>query len=117
LVMHSDGVVEPYYNDLIEAGVDVHQSVEPMAGNDLAKLKEKYGHKLSFIGNIDSSQLLSYGSKEEIRENVKKTLKVGMKNSGYIFSPCTDLLNTNKVDNVLVMMETWKKYGHYPITK
>ena len=54
VIMHSDGVVEPYYNDLIEAGLDAHESLESVAGNNLADLKARYGDRLALIGNIDS---------------------------------------------------------------
>jgi len=113
VVFHSDGYVEPYYNDLIEAGLDVHQSLEPTAGNDLGVLKEKYGDKLSFIGNMDCSILLPFGTVEEVVEETKKILKAGMPGGGFMFSPCTDLTDSCKLENAEAMLEVVKKYGVY----
>ncbi|MFX0101793.1 MAG: uroporphyrinogen decarboxylase family protein, partial [Candidatus Hodarchaeota archaeon] len=115
VVFHSDGVVEPYYNALIEVGLDAHQSLEPVAGNDLGAIKEKYKGRLSFIGNMDSSRLLPYGTKEQVIEATKKCLRDGAPDGGYMFSPCTDLTDSCKLENAEVMMETYKKYRNYPI--
>jgi len=115
VMFHSDGVVEPYYNDLISIGLDAHESLEPVAGNNLADIKQKYGDRLALVGNMDCSILLSYGKKDDVIQTVKDTLKAGMPGSGYMFSPCTDLIDTNKLENVEVMMDTYRKYRNYPI--
>jgi hypothetical protein len=116
IVMHSDGVVEPYYPDLIDAGLDAHQSVEPPAGNKLGEIKVKWGDKLAFIGNMDCSVLLPFGTQEEVIAVTKQTLREGMVGGAYMFSPCTDLTDSCNLDNVLAMMQTWKKFGNYPIS-
>lgn len=116
VIFHSDGKVEPYYNLLIEAGLDAHQSIEPVAGNNLAEIKQTYGDRLSFIGNIDCSRLLPYGSRYEVIEAVKDCLRVGAPGGGYMFSPCTDLTDSCTLENVEVMMATYKKFRTYPIT-
>ncbi|MHA1820392.1 MAG: uroporphyrinogen decarboxylase family protein [Promethearchaeota archaeon] len=115
VIFHSDGFVEPYYPLLIDAGVDAHQSLEPTAGMDLKHLKETYGDKLTLIGNIDVSRLIPYGTKEEVIEATKKCLKDGAPGGGYIFSTCSDLTNSCKLENAEIMMQTYKKYRDYPI--
>ena len=115
LIMHSDGLVQPYYDDLIEVGLDVHQSVESLAGNDLGEIKDKWGDKLSFIGNMDVSDLLAFGTNEEVIESTKQCLRNGMKSPGYMFSPCSDLINLDKLELVETMMATYKKHRAYPL--
>ncbi len=112
---HSDGFTEPYFEGLIEAGFNGVQSLEPMAGMDLKFLKEKYGDKLCLIGNIDVSQLLPYGTKDEVVSAVKKCIRDAGEGGGYILSPCTDITNSCKLENVLTMISATKKYGKYPI--
>ena len=90
--------------------------MEPAAGNDLADLLERYGDRFSFIGNMDCSRLLSYGTPQEVHDEVKRTLEIGMsgKNGwGYVFSPCTDFINTNTLENAEAMMAAWKKYSYF----
>ncbi|MEX2684068.1 MAG: uroporphyrinogen decarboxylase family protein [Candidatus Sigynarchaeota archaeon] len=115
VMMHSDGFIEPYYPLFIEIGLDAHESLEPVAGMDLKHCKEQYGDKLSLVGNIDSSRLLPYGTPEEVAAEVKKCLRDGAPGGGYMFSPCTDLTDSCKVENAVIMMETYRKYRSYPI--
>ncbi len=114
-IFHSDGFTEPYFDGLIEAGFDGVESLEPMAGMELKYVKEKYGDKLCLIGNIDVSQLLPYGTKDDVVNAVKKCIRDAGEGGGYIMSPCTDITNSCKLENVLTMISAKKKYGKYPL--
>ena len=112
---HSDGFTEPYFEGLIEAGFSAVESLEPMAGMNLKHLKEVYGDKLCLIGNIDVSQLLPYGKGVEVVKAVKKCIHDAGEGGGYILSPCTDITNSCKLENVIEMISATKKYGKYPL--
>ncbi len=112
---HSDGFTEPYFDGLIEAGFSGVESLEPMAGMNLKHLKEVYGDKLCLIGNIDVSQLLPYGTKDDVVNAVKKCISDAGEGGGYMLSACTDITNSCKLDNVLTMISATKKYGEYPL--
>jgi hypothetical protein len=115
VVLHSDGFTEPYFDGLIEAGFHGVESLEPMAGMNLKHLKEFYGDKLCLIGNIDVSQLLPFGTEDQVRNKVKECIRDAGKGGGYILSACTDITNSCKLENVLTMISTAKKYGQYPL--
>jgi len=112
---HSDGFTEPYFDGLIEAGFSGVESLEPMAGMNLKHLKEVYGDKLCLIGNIDVSQLLPYGTKDEVINAVKNCIRDAGESGGYMLSACTDITNSCKLENVLTMVFTTKKFGVYPL--
>ena len=112
---HSDGFTEPYFEGLIEAGFSAVESLEPMAGMNLKHLKKVYGDKLCLIGNIDVSQLLPYGTRDEVVKAVKKCIHDAGEGGGYILSPCTDITNSCKLENVIEMISATKKYGKYPL--
>ena len=112
---HSDGFTEPYFEGLIEAGFNAVESLEPMAGMNLKDLKEGYGDKLCLIGNIDVSQLLPYGTTDDVVKAVKKCIRDAGKGGGYMLSACTDITNSCKLENVLTMISATKKYGEYPL--
>jgi hypothetical protein len=114
-LFHSDGFTEPYFEGLIEAGFNGVESLEPMAGMNLKHLKETYGDKLCLIGNIDVSQVLPFGSNNDVEMAVKQCIKDAGEGGGYILSPCTDLTNACKLDNVFTMISATKKYGKYPL--
>ena len=116
VIFHSDGFTEPYFEGLIEAGFSGVESLEPMAGMNLKQLKETYGDKLCLIGNIDVSQLLPYGSKEDVINEVRKCIQDAAQGGGYMLSACTDITNSCKVENVLTMISAAKKHGKYPIS-
>lgn len=116
VLLHSDGFIEPYYPLFIDIGLDAHQSLEPVAGMDLKHCKETYGDKLSLVGNMDSSRLLPYGTRDDVIAATKQCLRDGAPGGGYMFSPCTDLTDSCKLGNVEVMMATYKRYRQYPIT-
>ena len=82
-----------------------------MAGMDLKHLKEEYGDKLCLIGNIDVSQLLPYGTTDEVFTAVKKCITDAAEGGGYMLGACTDITNSCKLENVLAMIEATKKYG------
>ena len=112
---HSDGFTEPYFDGLIEARFSGVESLEPMAGMNLKYLKEVYGDKLCLIGNIDVSQLLPYGTKDDVINAVKQCISDAGKGGGYMLSACTDITNSCKLENVLTMISATKKYGEYPL--
>jgi len=112
---HSDGFTEPYFDGLIEAGFSGVESLEPMAGMNLKYLKEVYGDRICLIGNIDASQLLPYGTKDEVVNAVKKCIREAGESGGYMLSACTDITNSCKLENVFTMISTAKKYGEYPL--
>ncbi|MHA2088847.1 MAG: uroporphyrinogen decarboxylase family protein, partial [Promethearchaeota archaeon] len=114
-VFHSDGYTEPYFEGLIEAGFKAVESLEPMAGMDLKYLKEAYGDKLCLIGNIDVSELLPFGTTDDVKESVKKCINDAAEGGGYILSPCTDITNACKIENILTMISATKEYGKYPL--
>jgi len=114
-IFHSDGFTEPYFDGLIKAGFHGVESLEPMAGMNLKHLKAKYGDNLCLIGNLDVSQLLPYGNEDEVVNAVKKCIQDAGAGGGYILSPCTDITNACKLENVFTMISATKKYGIYPL--
>ena len=80
-------------------------------------LKETYGDNLCLIGNIDVSELLPFGTKDEVVQSVKKCIKDAGKGGGYILSQGADILGIARIENVQAMIQTVKKYGTYPINK
>ena len=51
------GNTELFFDDYIECGVKVINPLQASAGMDILNLKEKYGNRLTFYGNIDAHLL------------------------------------------------------------
>ena len=112
-IKHTDGNVNPILDDLAEI-VDGLHSLDPSAGVDIGKVKEKYGDKLVLIGNVAVDNLAKK-SKLEIIEETKNCIKKASPGGGHILSSSNSWAAGAKLENCLAMVETGRKYGVYPI--
>jgi hypothetical protein len=114
VILHSCGKVDQFLPDLVDAGVNCIQSLEATAGVDLAGLKESLGDRLCFMGGLDSSGVLTFGTPKDVEENVKKCLKAAGRGGGYFIGPSHDILNM-PWENILAMRAAIEKYRKYPL--
>ena len=109
-IFHSDGNFMEVMDDFIASGIDGIQSIEPLAGWDLIDVRRKHP-ALVLVGNIDSSQLLPFGTVEEVKRAVKKAIDDVYPTGGYILSSSTELLPVTKGENGIVMNLFAKEYS------
>lgn len=103
IFMHSCGHVEEVIDDLIEAGVEVLNPVQPEC-NDLRRIKERYGDRLSFWGGIGVQSVLPHGTPEEVRRSVvEAATRLGP--SGVLLAPAHILDPAVPWENVLAFVE------------
>ena len=67
---HSDGNIEPIIPDLIEIGVDILNPVQPDV-MDPARLKIRYGDRLTFSGTVGTAPPWAWGRPAAIRAAVR----------------------------------------------
>ena len=82
VIYHTDGNCSEIIGDLIKAGVDVLQPLEVKAGMDLEKAKQKWGERLSFMGNIDVRAILA--DEKTMLAELDRKVPLGL-NGGYIY--------------------------------
>jgi hypothetical protein len=117
ILLHSDGDLMLIFEDIIDCGVDALNPIEPTTANpdyDIFKLKEKYGDKITFVGNI-SPVMLATGTIEEIEEYSKRLLREVAPGGGYIFSSGHSINPAVTLDSWEAVMRMREKYGSYPI--
>ncbi|MFX0073419.1 MAG: uroporphyrinogen decarboxylase family protein [Candidatus Hermodarchaeota archaeon] len=117
IILHSDGDLTEIFEDIIKSGVDGLNPIEPTTANpdyDIFKLYEKYGDKLTFIGNV-SPMMLAAGEISEIENYTKKLIKELAPGGGYILSSGHSINPAVTVDRFLAMHNIKEKYGKYPI--
>jgi uroporphyrinogen decarboxylase len=115
VIKHTDGDIMPLIDMIIDSGIDCLDPIDPVAGMDLALIKEKYGERVALKGNVDCSHTLTFGSVEETIEEAKKCIKIAAPGGGYIFSSSNSIHSSVKPENYLAMLDTLKQYGTYPI--
>ena len=109
---HSCGNIEPIIEDFIEIGLDVLNPIQPKA-MDPAKLKEKYGDRLSFWGGMCIQETLPYGTPEDVKAEVLLRKNTIGKNGGYLCAPAHNVQSDTSVENMLAFFEAAKEYGKY----
>jgi hypothetical protein len=114
-VKHTDGNVNSLLDDMIAAGVDGFQAIEPRAGMDIAAIKQKYGDRLTLIGNVDCSTVLVDGPVEAVREATKNVIQSAAKGGGFLLSTSNSVHPGVKPEFYLAMLETAHEVGNYPI--
>lgn len=117
IAYHSCGMIEPIIPDLIDIGIDVLQSLQPIKGMERKKLKEKYGAYISLWGALDEQSLLPFGSVKEVGEEVKNIVDDMAPEGGFILSAAHNIQGDTSVENILMIYETVEEYGRYPIRK
>jgi uroporphyrinogen decarboxylase len=109
---HSCGSVFPLISELIDAGVEILNPIQPKAAfMDPVNLKNNYGDKIVFHGGIDTQELLPYGNKNSIEESIKNTIEILNKNGGYIFAGAHNIQEDVPPQNLVYMLEAARKFG------
>ena len=115
-IKHYDGNINNILTFLIDEGcIDGLHSIEPAAGMDIYEIKRKYGEKITLLGNLDCSHLMSHGTKEEIEEEIKNLLKYIAHGGGYIFSSSNAIHSGISLETFNFIIEKVREYGKYPI--
>jgi hypothetical protein len=116
-LVHTDGNITDCVEYIVKAGADAVEPLEYEAGTRLKPLKERFGDKITLIGNVPATFTLTYGSVEDTIKATKQCLLDAAEGGGYILGAGSDILGTCKLENVIAMVQTVKKYGTYPINK
>ena len=114
VMIHTCGSSSWVYDDFIEMGVDVVDTLQPEAVNMApAYLKARYGHALAFHGCISTAGPVAYGTVDDVIAYCRETLAIMMPGGGYCFAPTHSLQDNSPTENVVAMYEAALTYGVY----
>ena len=114
IVQHSCGYIDEFLPCMAKAGLNCIEALEPAAGVDLKYLKQTLGDKIAFMGGMDSSRVLNFGTIDEIKDEVKRCILSAGKGGGYFAGPSHNILNPSW-NNVIAFRDALQKYRKYPI--
>lgn len=106
---HSCGYVIPFIEDLIEAGIDVLNPVQPECMNFEALFNE-YGKRLSFSGTLGTQTLMPFGTPEDIKNEIKNRLDFVGPKGGLLICPTHVLEPEVPVENIVAFIDACKAY-------
>jgi uroporphyrinogen decarboxylase len=83
---HSDGNILEIIPDLIEAGVEILNPIQPEC-MDPIRLMEEYGSRISFWGAVGTQSVLPFGSPVDVEKVCHALLKARIGKGGLILAP------------------------------
>jgi len=115
VILHSDGDLTGILDDLVDAGIDGLNPIEPTAGMDLARVKKRYGKNLVLVGNADPN-ILTFGTRAQVEDEVRRCIRDAAPGGGYFLDTgAGEIMPIFPVENVICLCEAVRKYGRYPI--
>jgi uroporphyrinogen decarboxylase len=115
VIFHSDGNVMEILDDMLDAGIDGLNPLEPIAGMDIGYLKRRYGKRLILVGGVDCSQVLPLGTVEEVVAAAKHVLRTAGPGGGLFIGSSSEVTPSTPLENILAFYETARTAGRYPI--
>jgi uroporphyrinogen decarboxylase len=114
-VKHTDGNIWPIFDQMVKAGINAIDPLEPIAGMDIGKVKEIYGDRICLMGNIDCGKLLSSGPRQDVVDSVRETIRVAAPGGGYVLASSNSIHPAVRPENYLAMVKAGRRYGRYPL--
>ncbi len=112
-VLHSDGDVMPYLEDLLSLGITGLHPNEKGA-MDIRAMKREYGDRICLLGNVDLN-ILGMGTPEDVEEEVRDLIRDVGPGGGYIVTSGNTLAGYLRPENVLALTRAAQEYGRYPL--
>lgn len=113
-VYHSDGALQEVVEDIIAAGFQALNPIEPPA-MDIVGIKRQYGKRISIIGNIDLGYTLTRGTPDEVRDEVRQRIHDLAPGGGYAVGSSNSVPEYVPLANFNAMREATFEFGRYPI--
>lgn len=111
----SDGNLWPVIADfLYGCEVDGYLEIDAHAGMELRRLKAEYGARITFLGNMDCGNTLSFASPDEIRRATVRCLEDGFGNGGHIFCASNAITASVPPANYLAMVNAYRAWARLP---
>jgi uroporphyrinogen decarboxylase len=108
VLFHSDGDLNPLLDGLVQAGIDGLNPIEVLAGMDVGVVHRRYPH-LFLCGGIDVSQLLPYGTPQQVKEAVGRAVDAA--EGRLMVGSSTELNNEVPLENYLALRKAVLEYG------
>ncbi len=107
---HSCGSVHDLIPDFIDIGLDILNPLQQTAtGMDMHTLYREFGGKIMFFGGGASTQsVLAFGSREDVRDIVRRNIELAKQYGGYFFCCDHNIQAQTPVDNIMEMLQVFR---------
>jgi len=102
--MHTDGKVTEIIPDLIEAGVDILNPIQPEC-MDPAEIKRRFGEQLVLHGGVSVQKTLPHGQPADVRKEVRGLVDSCAPGGGFVLGPTNVVMPEFPLENVIALYE------------
>jgi len=115
LFLHSCGSIYQFLPDLIEMGVDIINPVQVSAKDmDTAKLKKEFGNDIVLWGGgCDTQNVLPYGKRADVRDEVKRRINDLGPCGGVVFTQVHNIQPGVPPENIEALFDAALEFGSY----
>jgi len=115
IAFHTDGNIEWALDDLVEVGIDILNPLQPDA-NDVKAVKKRYGKQLTFWGNVDTRNIMSKGTTQEVINEVRNVIETLGYGGGLILCSNHTIQSTQRAfDNTVAYYWAAHHFRNYPL--
>jgi uroporphyrinogen decarboxylase len=111
-ILHSDGNLNLYLDDIANTEIDALQAIDPIAGMDLHETKQIVGNRLCLCGNIDCDLLLR-GAPEAVFTATRDLLLTCKEAGGFVLGASNAVQPEVPLENYQALITAWEEYGSY----
>jgi uroporphyrinogen decarboxylase len=113
VLYHTDGALKTMIDDFIDIGVDALNPIQvsSVGMGDTAELKALFGDRLCFWGSVDTSRVLSQGSPEEVRQEVRCRIEDLAPGGGLVIASVHNMQEDVPPENILAMADAAYEIG------
>jgi len=98
---------------VVETGVSGLNNIQQSAGMNLNEIKKVYGKQLCLIGNVNSSDVMSFGNPENVEKAVQECIEVASPGGGHILATDHSFHKGIPIENVYAFIKAGRRYGIY----
>ncbi len=109
---HSDGNIQAIVGELVEAGLDILNPLQPEC-LDLDAIHRRFGRRLTFDGCIGTQSTMPFGTPDEVRARVKEIIEKYGREGGLIISPTHVLEPEVPLENIDALFAACREFGTF----
>lgn len=108
-ILHTDGNIHLYLDELANSGINAIQAIDPVAGMDMAETLKKVQNKICLCGNVDCGLLLS-GTPGEVYQETKSLLQKVKNFPGFVLGVSNAVQQETEKENFLALTQALQDF-------
>ena len=113
VLFHSCGNVDAVLEELADMGIDAINNIQVYSGMNLASVKERIGHKVTIVGNVDATGILCGTDKALIDEAIRNVVTTAGQDGGLIIATDHSFHEGMPQENVLYFLDKARELGRF----